>query len=94
MLRTATAFDPASLELEREPFELAELLVKRRDAQRFLQQLVDRHRRAKGEAPWVTLLHDRIKVLAVKKNLPDAVRPRTYRLDAFKQLLLDLRLIQ
>lgn len=76
-----------------EPIRLAERLVKERNPKRFLVELVDRHRGAKPESPWVALANDRIKVLATGKNLPDKAEPRTYRLDAFKQLLLDLDLI-
>jgi hypothetical protein len=93
LLRTATISDPVRLKLEQEPFELAKLLVTEPHPRRFLQALVERHRSAKGDAPWVTLFNGKVKVLATEKNLPDHVQLRSYRLDAFKQLLLDLELI-
>ena len=94
LLRAATSSDPVMLDLEVEPFSIASLLVKERKPHEFLRTLVERHHWAKADAPWVALMQDKVQVLAIKKNIPESITPRSYRLDAFRQLLVDLRLIQ
>jgi hypothetical protein len=47
----------------------------------------------KSDAPWITLAADRIQVLAPTKSLAFQVRPRSYRLDAFAQMLRDLGML-
>ena len=45
---------------------------------------------AKPETPWIMLVGEKVEVLAPGKGLVFDVRPRTYRLDAFSQLLQTL----
>jgi hypothetical protein len=94
LLRAAMSLDPKKLELDLGPGRLATRLVVERDPDEFLRQLVERHRMAKPETPWIMLASDKVEVLAPKKSLVFDVRPRTYRLDAFEQLLRDLGMIQ
>jgi hypothetical protein len=93
MLRAAMNFNPLKLNLDPGPTRLAARLVDERDPDRFVQQLVERHHIAKPESPWIALAGNSVQVLAPKKSLVFAVRPRTYRLDAFGQLLRDLGMI-
>jgi hypothetical protein len=93
LLRAALSLDPKKLALAPGPGRLASRLVVERDPDRFLQQLVERHHMAKPDAPWITLAGDRVQVLAPNKSLMFGVRPRTYRLDAFNQLIRDLGMI-
>jgi hypothetical protein len=47
----------------------------------------------KPDEPWIALASDKVQVLAPKKSLAFQVRPRSYRLDAFAQLLRDLGML-
>ena len=94
LLRAAMNLAPLKLALDPGPARLAARLVVERDPDEFLRQLVERHRMAKPDAPWITLAGDKVQVLAPKKALVFGVRPRTYRLDAFSQLLRDLGMIR
>jgi hypothetical protein len=93
LLRAATHFQPEKLALDPWPGRLAARLVRERDPHGFLRELAERHRMAKPEGPWIALAADKVQILAPKKSLSFEVRPRTYRLDAFNQLLRDLRMI-
>jgi|GEM_PF-4544725 len=94
LLRTAMNLNPQKLMLDPGPAGIAARLVKELNPDTFLRHLVERHRLAKPEAPWVALLGDKVEILAPAKSLAFQVRPRTYRLDAFSQLLRDLGMIQ
>jgi len=94
LLRAAIKLDPKRLGLCDWPATLALQLLDKRDPDDFLEQLVARHCSAKPESPWARLAGEKVQILAPKKNLDLTVRPRTYRLDAFAQLLRDLRMIQ
>jgi len=94
LLRAAMILDPQKLALDRGTTRLAALLVVERDPDEFLRQLVERHRIAKRETPWIMLIGDKIEVLAPNKSTVFDTRPRTYRLDAFNQLLRDLGMIR
>jgi hypothetical protein len=86
--------EPDKLKLDHGPVRLAALLVAERDPDEFLRQLVWQHRTAKPETPWIMLAGDKVEVLAPNKKAAFDVRPRTYRLDAFTQLLHDLGMIR
>lgn len=90
LLRAAIKFHPERLKLDPSPFQIAILLVDKRKPIEFLQHLVERHHLAKPDAPWIRLNGDKVHVLAPQKSLAFPVRPRSYRIDAFKQLLRDL----
>ncbi len=92
-LREAMRLQLDALGLDPGPLRIAERLVQERDPVDLLHRLVDRHRMVKSDAPWISLAADKIQVLAPKKNLAFQVRPRSYRLDAFAQLLRDLRML-
>jgi hypothetical protein len=94
LLRDTMRLEPANLKLDPGPIRLAALLVAERDPDEFLRQLVWQHRAAKPETPWIMLVGDKVEILAPKKGEAFDVRPRTYRLDAFKQMLHDLGMIQ
>ena len=89
-LRAALKLSPSKLDLDPGPVQLAARLIEDRDPTEFLRQLVERHRRAKLESPWVALVGNTVEILTPNKNLDLEIRPRTYRLDAFSQLLRDL----
>jgi hypothetical protein len=92
-LRAALKLNPSKLDLDQGPIQLAARLIEDRDPPEFLRQLVACHRRAKLESPWVALVGNNVEILAPKKNLYLVIRPRTYRLDAFGQLLRDLGML-
>ena len=94
LLREARRLRPDVLGLDPTPLRIGEILVLKRDPVGFLRSLVDRHRSAKPEDPWIALEGDRVRILAPNKNLAFLVRPRSYRLDAFAQLLRDLGMIR
>jgi hypothetical protein len=94
LLRAAMKFEPDKLNLDHGPIRLTALLVAEHDPGEFLRQLVWQHRTAKPETPWIMLAGDKVEVLAPNKSEAFDVRPRTYRLDAFKQLLHDLGMIR
>ena len=94
LLRAAMNLNPQKLMDDCSPAGIAARLVDERDPDTFLRQLVGRHRMAKPEAPWVVLVGEKVEILAHTKSLAFEVRPRTYRLDAFSQLLRDLGMIQ
>jgi hypothetical protein len=94
LLRAAMNLEPQKLTLDPGPARLAALLIIERDPGEFLRQLIERHRLAKPETPWIMLEGDKIEILTSRKNLPSEVQPRTYRLDAFNQLLRDLGMIR
>lgn len=94
LLRAAMNLNPQKLMVDPGPAGIAARLVDERDPDAFLCQLVERHRMAKPEAPWVRLVGEKVEILAHTKSLAFQVRPRTYRLDAFSQLLRDLGMIQ
>ena len=89
-LRAALKLSPSKLDLDPGPVQLRRTLIEDRNPTEFLRQLVERHRRAKLESPWVALVGNTVEILTPNKNLDLEVRPRTYRLDAFSQLLRDL----
>lgn len=93
LLRAATHFHPEKLALDPWPGKLAARLVNKRDPDGFLRDLVERHRIAKPEGQWIALAAGKVQILAPKKSLSFQTRPRTYRLDAFNQLLRDLQMI-
>jgi hypothetical protein len=93
LLRRAVALDPASLGLDAGPVYLARRLTHERDVNGFLTGLLERHTRAKLGDAWVRLHKGSLRVLAPKKNLNLVPEPRTYRIDAFGQMLRDLRLV-
>jgi hypothetical protein len=76
------------------PVTLARMLVLQSKPDDLLRQLVNRHQRVKSENPWIELTGDKIKVVARNQAVAFAVEPRTYRLDAFAQLLRDLGMVQ
>jgi hypothetical protein len=93
LLRTARRLVRATT-LETWPQRLAEHLLIDRNPGEFLRQLVQRHRMAKADAPWIALSGDKVQDLVPSKTTGFDVVPRTYRLDAFGQLLRDLGMIQ
>jgi hypothetical protein len=93
-LRAALKLRPDKLGLDATAVRLAQRLVKDRDPATFLDDLVLRHRRVKPEGPWIRLAGDTVQVLAPQKALATLVRPRTYRLDAYGQILRDLEVLK
>jgi hypothetical protein len=70
---------------------IARSLVVDHDPKTFLRQLIEQHRVVKGGEAWVRLVGDRVEIIAKTKNLELHPAPRTYRLDAFMQFLIDMR---
>ena len=93
LLRTAARLWSAELGLERGPADLSTALLQKRDAREFLSGLVDRHRSSKADGPWIEIVGNRVHVLTPGKGSALSVRPRSYRLDAYGQMLLDLEMI-
>jgi len=93
LLREATRLRCDVLGLDPGPLRIGEVLVIDHDPVGFLRRLVDRHRMVKPDEPWIALASDKVQVLAPKKSLAFQVRPRSYRLDAFAQLLRDLGML-
>lgn len=93
LLRYARRLRTPALGLDPYPNGLAERLVVQRDVSGFLNGLVERHRQTKLGEAWVTYERGVLRVLTPKKNLDLLPRPRTYRLDAYAQLLRDLELV-
>jgi hypothetical protein len=93
LLRRAHRLRASALRLDPYPYALAERLVVKRDVDGFLSGLLERHRQTKPGDAWVANERGVLRVLAPKKNLDLLPRPRTYRLDAFAQLLRDLGLV-
>lgn len=93
LLRAATQCRPDDLGLDPGPTRIASRLVSDRDPDVFLRQLVQRHRLAKPDGPWIGLAGDKVQILAPAKSLAFDVRHRSYRLNAFAQLLRDLEMI-
>jgi hypothetical protein len=93
LLRAAAQLRPVELGLDPGPSELSSILLQGRDAERFLSSLVDRHRVAKSDAPWIELVEQRVRKLAPTKAISLPIRPRAYRLDAYGQILRDLGMI-
>jgi hypothetical protein len=89
-LRAALRLRPDKLGLDATAIALAQRLVRDRDPAAFLDHVVSRHRLVKLDGPWLGLKGDTVQVLAPKKALATLVRPRTYRLDAYGQILRDL----
>jgi hypothetical protein len=89
-LRAALRARPDELDLEPTPFDVAGHLIKQRDASAFLEGIARMHKAAKGERPWVRLDGVRVKTIATAKDLLLPVKPRSYRLDAFRSLTHDL----
>ena len=81
---------PVDLGLERSAVDLAHTLVTHKRPVEFLDKIVQRHAAAKPDGPWIMLAGDAIKPLVLAKTLVTTVRPRTYRLDAFEQILWDV----
>jgi hypothetical protein len=79
--------------LEPDAFRLASRLVHERKVRGYLHAVIARHRFTKIDGPWIDLRGDTVRALAPVKALATAVRPRTYRLDAYRQLLIDLGLM-
>lgn len=93
LLRKSHQLRIPALGLDPFPNALGERLVVNRDAEGFLDGLVERHQQVKLGDAWITLERGRLRVLTPKKNLDLEPGPRTYRLDAYAQLLHDIRLI-
>ena len=92
-LRAGLRLHPDELGLDATAIALARGLVRDRDPAAFLDRLVLRHRLVKPDGPWIGLKADTVQVLAPKKVLATLVRPRTYRLDAYGQILRDLAVL-
>ena len=90
LLRAAVKRRPVDLGLERSAVDLAHTLVTHKRPVEFLDKIVQRHAAAKPDGPWIMLAGDAIKPLVLAKTLVTTVRPRTYRLDAFEQILWDV----
>lgn len=89
-LRAAFKLRPDQLGLDATAIALGQRLVRDRDPAAFLDHVVSRHRLVKPDGPWIGLKGETVQVLAPKKVLATLVRPRTYRLDAYGQILRDL----
>ena len=94
LLRAALKLHPTKLDLEPGVVGIAERLIVHRAPNMFIEQLVARHRFAKPDGPWIALAGDKVDVLVPAKALATSVRARTYRLDAFEQILCDLGVLQ
>ena len=90
LLRAALKRRPVDLGLERSAVDLAHTLVTHKRPVEFLDKIVQRHAAAKPDGPWIMLAGDAIKPLVPTKTRVTTVRPRTYRLDAFEQILWDV----
>lgn len=92
LLRRAVELDPGSLGLDPSPVHLARQFTHQRDVNGFLVGLLERHSRTKLGDAWVRSHHGKLSILATKKNLNLVPEPRKYRIDAFGQMLRDLKL--
>lgn len=95
-LRKAVALDIPSLGLDHIPVRLAEILVNDRRPKEFLRALVKLHERVKPDEPWVRLdkAANRVRPVASgTRKLDFRAEVRTYRIDAFRQLLTDAGLV-
>lgn len=81
------AFDPAVI-------RLCSHLVTHRAPDQFVEALIARHSVVKADGPWLALSKGTIRPLVHAKLQNLAVRPRSYRLNAYAQLLTDLRMIK
>jgi hypothetical protein len=94
LLRTAVRLHREPVERDPiHPVTLARMLVLQSKTDEFLRQLINRHQRVKSENPWIELTGDKIKIVAGNQAVAFAVEPRTYRLDAFAQVLRDLGIV-
>jgi hypothetical protein len=93
LLQRAIALGPAALGLDPIPLDIARTLVTHKKVEAFLSSLLDHHRQVKLGEAWVVPQQGTLRVIANKKNLDLVSHPRTYRIDAFTQLLHDLRSI-
>lgn len=78
------------LDSDSEPLILADRLVTKRDALSYVESLLARHQRVKGGDPWIDVVRGQVRPRSMKKNLDLRLRARTYRLDAFGQMVRDL----
>lgn len=93
LLRRANELDPIALGLDAHPVDLARQLVEHNEIDGFLSGLLECHQQAKVADAWIVRDGGNLRILATKKNLDLIAEPRTYRIDAFAQLLRDLRLL-
>jgi hypothetical protein len=91
LLRTAVRLHSEELQLDSVPFEIAALLVRQRNPGIFVHRLIEQHSAAKEGNVWIELMGDKIRS---QKNFQMNVGPRSYRLDAFSQLVRELGLVQ
>lgn len=90
LLRAALKYQPDKIGLDPVPVRIAEILIVDRNTQEFVRRLVNRHCIIKQGDAWVDLIADKVRDCMPNKSLPYRVEPRTYRIDAFRQLLRDL----
>lgn len=90
-LRKARELEPEGLSLERNAIDIVNLLVREHDERRFVDALLERHASKKLGDAWIASHNGTLRITAPKKNLDLRPAPRTYRLDAFAQMLADLR---
>lgn len=93
LLRRAIELDPQALGLDDAPVNLARRLVEHKDVDSFLLGLLERHEQVKLSEAWVVSNRGNLRIVATKKNLDLIAAPRTYRIDAFAQLLHDLGML-
>jgi hypothetical protein len=90
-LRKAQQLRPEMLGLERSAVGLVRMLAVDGNENGFVHGVLARHEEKKLGDAWIGCHNGKLRVLAPKKNLDLRPGPRTYRLDAFAQLLADLR---
>ena len=93
LLREARRLNIRDLALDQGPHDIAACLVKQHTPEEFTRKLIRWHEQVKAGEAWVTLQKDRVKIQAPEKSRTFSVRTRTYRLDAFRQLVDDLGML-
>jgi hypothetical protein len=94
LIRAALRRSPESLDLDTTACELGRQLVTSAN-RAAVHALANRHLLAKADDPWIRLRGDRVEVVAPRKKVESyKVGPRAYRLDSYRQILVDLRIVR